>query len=107
VADRLPCFLKCRHGQYRQIKDQLFPHLQSWGAKLGNGWEFGDCWGRKLVPKKSLPHSPNRSDVMAMLFWQMPEFEVLTASPPDTSDFLSITRQRREREEYAGSTWDE
>jgi len=61
----------------------------------------------KLVPKKSLPHSPNRSDVMAMLFWQMPEFEVLTASPPDTSDFLSITRHRKNRDEYAGGTWDE
>jgi hypothetical protein len=61
----------------------------------------------KLVPKKSLPHSPNRSDVMAMLFWQMPEFEVLTASPPDTSDFLSITRHRKNRDEFAGGTWDE
>ena len=37
-----------------------------------------------------------------MLFWQMPEFEVLTASPPDTSDFLSITRPRKDRDEFAG-----
>jgi len=33
-------------GSYRQIKDQLFPHLQNWGGRLGAGWEFGDCWGR-------------------------------------------------------------
>ncbi len=31
----------------------------------------------KLVPKKSLPHSPNRSDVVAMLFWELPEPGVL------------------------------
>ena len=33
-------------GSYRQIKDQLFPHLQNWGGRLGEGWEFGDCWGK-------------------------------------------------------------
>lgn len=33
-------------GSYRQIKDQLYPHLQSWGGKLGAGWEFGDGWGK-------------------------------------------------------------
>ena len=33
-------------GSYRQIKDQLFPHLRNWGGKLGAGWEFGDCWGK-------------------------------------------------------------
>lgn len=33
-------------GSYRQIKDQLFPHLQAWGGRLGKGWEFGDGWGK-------------------------------------------------------------
>jgi hypothetical protein len=33
-------------GSYRQIKDQLYPHLHTWGGKLGKGWEFGDCWGK-------------------------------------------------------------
>jgi hypothetical protein len=61
----------------------------------------------KLVQKKSLPHSPNRSDVMAMLFWQIPEYELLTAEPPDRSDFLSVTRRSKDREEFAGGTWDE
>ena len=61
----------------------------------------------KLVPKKSLPHSPNYSDVMAILFWHIPKFEVLTASPPDTSNLLSITRCREDRDDFAGGTWDE
>ncbi len=33
-------------GSYRQVKDQLYPHLQAWGGRLGEGWEFGDGWGR-------------------------------------------------------------
>ena len=61
----------------------------------------------KLVPKHKLPHSPNRSDVVAMLFWELPEPGVLCPPPEDNSDFLSPTRQRRERQEYAGGTWDE
>ncbi len=61
----------------------------------------------KLVQKKSLPHSPNRSDVMAMLFWQMPEFELLAAAPPDTSDRISPTRHSKDREEFAGGNFDE
>jgi len=57
----------------------------------------------KLVPKKILPRSPNRSDVVAMLFWELPEPGVLCPPPEDNSDLLSPTRQRREREEYAGA----
>ena len=33
-------------GSYRQIKDQLYPHLQKWAGRLGAQWEFGDGWGR-------------------------------------------------------------
>jgi len=33
-------------GSYRQIKDQLYPHLRVAGNKLGPGWEFGDGWGK-------------------------------------------------------------
>ncbi len=32
-------------GSYRQIKNQLYPHLQKWGGRLGKQWEFGDGWG--------------------------------------------------------------
>ena len=60
----------------------------------------------KLVPKKKLPRSPNRSDALAMLFWEL-DYAKLTAKPEDTSDLTSPTRRRREREEYAGSTWEE
>jgi len=40
-------------------------------------------------------------------FWELPEPGVLCPPPEDNSDILSPTRQRREREEYAGGTWDE
>ncbi len=60
----------------------------------------------KLVPKKKLPRSPNRSDALAMLFWEL-DYAKLTAKPEDTSDLTSPTRRRREREEFAGSTWEE
>jgi hypothetical protein len=60
----------------------------------------------KLVPKKKLPRSPNRSDALAMLCWEL-DYAKLTAKPEDTSDLTSPTRRRREREEYAGSTWEE
>jgi len=42
-----------------------------------------------------------------MFFWEMPEPSVLCPPPEDYSDILSPTRQRREREEFAGNTWDE
>ena len=60
----------------------------------------------KLVPKKKLPRSPNRSDALAMLFCKM-DYAKLTAKPDDTSDITSPTMRRREREEFEGSTWDE
>jgi len=60
----------------------------------------------KLVPKKKLPRSPNRSDALAMLFWET-DYAKLTAKPEDTSDITSPTRWRRERDEFAGSTWEE
>jgi len=41
-----------------------------------------------------------------MLFWEL-DYAKLTAKPEDTSYFTSPTRRRREREEFAGSTWDE
>ena len=34
----------------------------------------------KLVPKKKLPRSPNRSDALAMPFWEM-DYAKLTAKP--------------------------
>ena len=46
-----------------------------------------------LVPKHKLPHSPNRADVVAMLFWELPEPGVLCSPPEDNSDFLSPTRK--------------
>ena len=60
----------------------------------------------KLVPKKKLPRSPNRSDALAMLFWEM-DYAKLTAKPEDISDLTSPTRRRREREAYAAGPWDE
>jgi len=60
----------------------------------------------KLVPKKILPRSPNRSDAPAMLFWEM-DYAKLTAKPEDTSDITSPTRRRRERDGFAGSAWEE
>lgn len=36
-------------GSYRQIKDQLYPHLQKWAGRLGAQWEFGDGWGRNTA----------------------------------------------------------
>ena len=60
----------------------------------------------KLVPKKKLPRSPNRSDALAMLFWEL-DYAKLTAKPEDTSDLTSPTRRQREREEFEGSTWEE
>lgn len=60
----------------------------------------------KLVPKKKLPRSPNRSDALAMLFWEL-DYAKLTAKPEDTSDITSPTRRRREREEFAAGPWEE
>lgn len=59
----------------------------------------------KLVPKKTLPRSPNRSDALAMFFWEL-DYAKLTAKPEDTSDLTSPTRRRRERDEFEGSTCD-
>jgi hypothetical protein len=56
--------------------------------------------------KKKLPRSPNRSDALAMLFWEM-DYAKLTAKQADTSDITSPTRRRRERREFSGSTWDD
>jgi hypothetical protein len=42
----------------------------------------------KLVPKKKLPRSPNRSDALAILFWEM-DYTKLTAKPN-----LSVCRLR-------------
>jgi len=47
----------------------------------------------KLVPKKKQPRSPNRSDALAMLFWEM-DYAKLTAKPKDTSNRTSPTRRR-------------
>jgi len=55
---------------------------------------------------KKLPRSPNRSDALAMLFWEM-DYAKLTTKPEDTSDLTSPTRRRRDREEFAGSMWEE
>lgn len=60
----------------------------------------------KLVPKNKLPRSPNRSDALAMLFWEM-DYAQLTAPPEDHSDITSPTRRRRDRDEFAGGPWDD
>ena len=63
----------------------------------------------KLVPKQKLPHSPNRSDVMAMLFWELPEVmgDGLAEAAALGAEIASPTRYRRDREETAGSVWDD
>jgi hypothetical protein len=60
----------------------------------------------KLVPKNKLPRSPNRSDALAMLFWEI-DYAQLTAPPEDHSDITSPTRRRRDRDEFAGGPWDD
>lgn len=59
----------------------------------------------KLTPKHKMPRSPNRSDALAMLFWEM-DFEKLTAPPVDRSDLTSPTRRRRVMDECAAGPWD-
>jgi hypothetical protein len=61
----------------------------------------------QLVAKKKLPRSPNRSDAVAMLFYELYDFKKLTEKEDDGADIVSPTRRRREREEYAGSVWEE
>jgi len=60
----------------------------------------------QLVPKRKLPRSPNRSDALVMVYYDLPEFGKLTEKEDDGADIVSPTRRRREREEYAGSVWD-
>jgi len=42
-----------------------------------------------------------------MLFWELPEPGVLCPPAEDNSDIMSIIRRRKERDEFAGGTWDE
>ncbi len=60
----------------------------------------------QLVPKRKLPRSPNRSDALVMVYYDLPEFGKLTEKEDDGAEIVSPTRRRREREEYAGSVWD-
>ena len=63
----------------------------------------------KLVPKHKLPHSPNRSDVIAMIFWELPEVmgDGLAEAAALGAEIASPTRRRRDREETAGSVWED
>lgn len=60
----------------------------------------------KLVPKGKLPRSPNRSDALAMLFWELPAQDQLTAKPPDNKERVSPTRRARDREEFSPGPWE-
>ena len=61
------------------------------------------------MEKRKLPHSPNRSDVIAMIFWELPDVMGDGAAEAAAlgAEIVSPTRYRRDREETAGSVWEE
>jgi hypothetical protein len=65
-----------------------------------------DSMPLKLVEKKKLPRSPNRSDAIAMLFWNLPDPRELRPDRGDGAEY-SPTRMVKNREEYAASTFDD